>query len=771
MEMGKGNASKTKMPKDRKKSLAPPKKEEEQQKEEAQKEEEIVEEMIQEIEAQPEEEPPKEDTFKTDTLNEFLHLIISSWSGPCEGAIPNGFGQMILRSGAVYEGDVAFGRLHGKGTLKLPNGWTFEGDFVQNSIQGSGRICFPDGGEYEGEVAAGYRHGEGVFRLGEITYQGFWKAGKKHGEGRCQWNEKSFYEGSWKNGLCEGYGERRWGNDDLYVGEWKNGKRHGQGKMILVDAEQSYEGEWKNGIQCGHGTAKWHGVRNAEYTGSWKNGQRDGIGAMTYGDGSYYNGEWKEDKKWGEAEVVSTNGYKEVPILFEDDRIVDQFDNGETFYSITESQLDSTLGELLAAGKTGIIRNIGQIRHLYSTYSENNVFRLMHFDRLCVDYGIVKLHPIEGFYSENIKDPMRPLLLREFAWFLVNTARVLFTRQKLDDGIQYLLDGMLLKPVKIPYRELYKIEICKMREGLSRIWAAHDYGMSGRDFLLFLKKIKSPFSPTQVVKIMCRDDPVMEEDIDRSISFIQFANALIGLIIEERNPPEDVPEPEVAPPPPVTAPIEKSVRINPDPPLESKLDSDMSRTTLEEGRASQDNHSELEEQPRNQLDTPDSNIETEPIQNRRCTVKPPSRISGEFNNPERDDEENIPIKSISSISNNKLEKTISNLTQTATTGLKSGSLLQTISDMSENRVKSGDSVGRSVISSASVMTEIVDYFNEQILSPWIEFEQVEEIMQEMEEKRKEAKNVKLIELVNVRSHIQSLSLISLKSETNQTEVS
>ena len=86
---------------------------------------------------------------------------------------------MILRFGAVYEGDVALGRLHGKGTLKLPNGWTFEGDFVQNSIQGSGRICFPDGGEYEGEVAAGYRHGEGVFRLGEITYQGFWKAGKK----------------------------------------------------------------------------------------------------------------------------------------------------------------------------------------------------------------------------------------------------------------------------------------------------------------------------------------------------------------------------------------------------------------------------------------------------------------------------------------------------------------------------------------------------------------------------------------------------------------
>ena len=87
--------------------------------------------------------------------------------------------------------------------------------------------------------------------------------------------------------------------------------------MIWVDAEQSYEGEWQNGIQCGLGTAKWHGVRNAEYTGSWKNGQRDGIGAMTYGDGSYYNGEWKEDKKWGEAEVVSTNGYKEAPILFE----------------------------------------------------------------------------------------------------------------------------------------------------------------------------------------------------------------------------------------------------------------------------------------------------------------------------------------------------------------------------------------------------------------------------------------------------------------------
>jgi hypothetical protein len=48
---------------------------------------------------------------------------------------------------------------------------------------------------------------------------------------------------------------------------------------------------------------------------------------------------------------------------------------------------------------------------------------------------------------------------------------------------------------------------------------------------------------------------------------------------------------------------------------------------------------------------------------------------------------------------------------------------------------------------------------EQILAPWIEFEQIEEIMQKMEEKRKAPKNVKLIELVNVRSHIQSLSVL------------
>lgn len=98
----------------------------------------------------------------------------------------------------------------------------------------------------------------------------------------------------------------------------------------------------------------------------------------------------------------------------------------------------------------------------------------------------------------------------------------------------------------------------------------------------------------------------MEEDIDRTISFIQFANALIGLIIEERNPPEE-PEPEIAPPP--VAPVEKSVRINPDPPLEEKIDSEISRTTIEEGRSSQDNQSETEEQLRNQLDTPDSNAD------------------------------------------------------------------------------------------------------------------------------------------------------------------
>ncbi|CAG9784329.1 unnamed protein product [Diatraea saccharalis] len=79
-----------------------------------------------------------------------------------------------------------------------------------------------------------------------------------------------------------------------------------------------YSGEWKNGVMSGYGMYIWDTYYNnslslpslCAYRGTWLKGQRNGYGVLNLGlgMGSYYKGEFKNNKKHGVGRFVSNNG-------------------------------------------------------------------------------------------------------------------------------------------------------------------------------------------------------------------------------------------------------------------------------------------------------------------------------------------------------------------------------------------------------------------------------------------------------------------------------
>ena len=119
--------------------------------------------------------------------------------------------------------------------------------------------------------------------------------------------------------------------------------------------------------------------KKRRHSGEWCQGQRYGRGVMKYANGSVYEGNWRKDKKSGQAYVTHSTG-KRVIVYFDNDRVLSQAKDINMLHSVTESQILETLGEELAGGKPSILRNIGHIRRLYIRYSSmstDNQFRVL----------------------------------------------------------------------------------------------------------------------------------------------------------------------------------------------------------------------------------------------------------------------------------------------------------------------------------------------------------------------------------------------------------
>ena len=88
--------------------------------------------------------------------------------------------------------------------------------------------------------------------------------------------------------------------------------RHGNGKMTFFCGsfmEEIYEGNWDADERHNLGTYIYRTDEGCVYVGNWVRGVRCGEGKLTFLDGSFYRGEFREDQMWGKGIYVdATDG-------------------------------------------------------------------------------------------------------------------------------------------------------------------------------------------------------------------------------------------------------------------------------------------------------------------------------------------------------------------------------------------------------------------------------------------------------------------------------
>merc|ERR1719394_2078682 len=551
------------------------------------------------IEVKPE--PPK-----LDPVTSLYPFLINSWSGECLEGVPHGFGRCEFKSGTVYVGNMSYGLMHGKGEIRLRDGFHYKGDFFKNSLEGHGHITFPDDSEYEGAVVDGLRHGQGHFTQGNITYTGGWKCGVRHGTGIMRYSQTSFYDGQFVDGKENGFGLRQWDNLDVYKGNYKNGKRHGKGHI-------------------------------------------------EYSDGSIIEGQFDNGRKVGSFNIQRSTG-ESVETKFDNDRSSPSEDPSEleNFNSLTEKELISTFGDALMGGKEAIIRNIARCREIYIRYSRSFMdkkFRLIHFDKIFLDYEISHMVPVTKLYPDDNCNPLSFILFRQFALYLVNAASILWPESELDTAIQHLFDKYLNKTPTNDNGILLSDECRDFIPHFFVIWENCECKMTARHLLQLIKKLQLPFKPKDAIEIMAEYDSGIPENIEREISFIQFSEAMIKLIIRYKE----------------NVVVEKNDKMVP-----LKLESEGQLTAVQSG----------------------------------VTMS-------------KTDFPGVPASKVAS------ENTVSDVKcDSGASTRASGSLLQTISNLSDNEEaigKSTDMLNRG---------EIYTFFNENVLNKWLEWKKILEITKE-----------------------------------------
>jgi hypothetical protein len=110
---------------------------------------------------------------------------------------------------------------------------------------------------------------------------------------------QGFFEGRCWNGLADGKGQARGSAE--YIGEFRKGMKHGRGVKTWSWGDR-YEGEFRDDRKNGKGMyvwgddTQWAGQR---YVGDFVADKREGRGTYFWPGGDRFDGEWKEDLRYG----------------------------------------------------------------------------------------------------------------------------------------------------------------------------------------------------------------------------------------------------------------------------------------------------------------------------------------------------------------------------------------------------------------------------------------------------------------------------------------
>lgn len=158
-------------------------------------------------------------------------------------------GRYEYPSGAVREGQILHGRIHGSGKYTAPGGTqVFQGKFVQNLLCGPGK-------EYDGD---------------RLVYEGDFQNDSRHGKGKLM--------------LADG---------GFVMGDFRHGLPHGRVHEVRIDAQGrrvQYKGEVLRGQWTGLGVLT---DVCGEFSGGFLDGRRHGGGCQVSPSGNKLHGTWR----------------------------------------------------------------------------------------------------------------------------------------------------------------------------------------------------------------------------------------------------------------------------------------------------------------------------------------------------------------------------------------------------------------------------------------------------------------------------------------------
>ncbi len=297
----------------------------------------------------------------------FLIFTFTTADAQClTGDCTNGYGKKMYRSGAVYEGNFKNGKCDGKGILTFSNGNKYLGDWQQDKRHGEGKLAFNEGHVYIGGFVSSKMRGKGIMNYanGDI-YDGNWENDRPNGSGKYRFQNGDRYVGNFLNGSFDGHGTMHYGDGSRYEGFWKESKKHGRGTLFLYDGAVQY-GTWTNGNRtdapdaeivnavvnsrpsagsaavsaemqrncntafCNGGLGTFRYGDGSVYQGSFRNGSPEGQGTVTYANGDRYEGMWRNHAPHGQGVMRYVNG-RVLGAVFQNGRVLAETQPNETF--------------------------------------------------------------------------------------------------------------------------------------------------------------------------------------------------------------------------------------------------------------------------------------------------------------------------------------------------------------------------------------------------------------------------------------------------------
>jgi len=144
-------------------------------------------------------------------------------------------GEITLKGGGVYEGDLLNGKPHGKGKM-IKDEKIYEGDFVNGKLHGKGKMIGINDEVYEGDFVKGELHGKGkITTPGGCVDECDFVEGVMSGKGKETCADGTIYEGDFEKSLFHGKGKITYANGNVFEGDFEWG--HGKGKMTYKNGK------------------------------------------------------------------------------------------------------------------------------------------------------------------------------------------------------------------------------------------------------------------------------------------------------------------------------------------------------------------------------------------------------------------------------------------------------------------------------------------------------------------------------------------------------